>query len=146
AMWLQEMMAHITQASLSLFGVPIQAEGNLLTINGQPVAVAEACNGLRMVFMLALVSYGFAFGTPLRNYVRVMIVAASPVLALICNVIRMLPTVLMYGYASREAADLFHEMAPWGMLLLAVGLLLGGIRSMQWAMFPVTKYNLAYDR
>ena len=80
---------------------------NQLTINGVPVHIIEACNGLRMVFALILVSYAFSYGLPLRNSVRFLVLLASPLVAILCNVLRTVPLVWLYGNKSRLIADSF---------------------------------------
>ncbi|HYF14008.1 MAG TPA: exosortase/archaeosortase family protein [Phycisphaerales bacterium] len=142
---LQEATASATRTILDAFGVPVVQSGNLLLINQKPVAVAEACNGMRMVFALALVSYAFAFSIPLRNSSRALVLAFSPVAALACNVVRMIPTVLLYGYSSQEIADDFHDVSGWLMLPLAFMLLLGVLRAVKWSLLPVMRFNLAYQ-
>ena len=97
ALELQTHLAVITQEIFVLMGEQVGRDGNLLTINGEQVAIAEACNGLRMVFALVMVSFAFAFGTPLRPYVRVLIVGTSILSAMLCNIIRMIPTVWLFG-------------------------------------------------
>jgi exosortase len=142
---LQEYTAIITHTIFQLFGVESARSGNLLQINGVDVGIAEACNGLRMVFALTLVSYAFAFGTPLRPYARVLILAGSPVSAIACNVIRLLPTVWLYGHVDMNIADKFHDISGWVMLFVAFMILMGIIRLLQWALVPVTRFTLAYD-
>lgn len=116
---LQRAMATIVAAVLGFFGEAVGRQGNLLTINGQQVAIAEACNGLRMVFTLILVCWLFAFVTPLKGWVRWMVILISPLTTLICNVFRLIPTLLLYGHASKETADQFHTWSGWGMLPVA---------------------------
>lgn len=142
---LQSATAAATQAIMETMGIPVERSGNLLSINGAEVAVAEACNGMRMVFALVLVSYAFAFGLPLRNRVRALVLAVSPVAALACNVLRLIPTVLLYGYGSQTVADNFHDISGWLMLPLAFVLLLGVLRAVRWALIPVNRFNLAYQ-
>ncbi len=142
---LQTASAATTQAILEIFGTPIERNGNLLTINGTDVAVAEACNGMRMVFALFLVSYAFAFSMPLRNATRFTILIASPFAAIMCNVIRLIPTVLLYGYSTDKIAGQFHDISGWLMLPIAFGLLLGIIRLLRWALIPVNRFTLAYQ-
>lgn len=142
---LQTATAQTTQAILEIMGGAVDRSGNLLTINGVDVAVAEACNGLRMVFALVLVAYAFAYSMPLRNSVRLLVLAASPLAAIVCNVIRLLPTLLLYGYSSRGVADTFHSISGWIMLPVAFLMLLGIIRLLRWALIPVTRYTLAYQ-
>lgn len=142
---LQTATAASTQALLEVIGIPIERSGNLLLINGKAVAVAEACNGLRMVFALMLVSYAFAFSMPLRGTVRTLVLLASPLAAVACNVARLIPTVWLYGYGDKEIADRFHSYSGWFMLPIAFVLLLGVVRTLRWALIPVSRFNLAYQ-
>lgn len=142
---LQSASAAATHAILEVLGVDTQLNQNTLSINGISVAVAEACNGMRMVFALVLVSCAFAFGTPLRGYVRAIILILSPFAALACNVPRLVATVLVYGYGSRAMGDWFHDIAGWLMLPLAFLLLLTITRTLRWALLPVEKFTLAYQ-
>jgi len=121
---LQRAMATIVAAVLGFFGEDVGRQGNLLTVNGQQVAIIEACNGLRMVFTLILVCWLFAFVTPLKGWVRWLVILLSPLTALICNVFRLIPTLLLYGHASKATADKFHDMAGWAMLPVAFFLLM----------------------
>jgi exosortase len=140
---LQTATASVTQAIFEIAGMPIERSGNLLTINHVDVAVAEACNGMRMVFALVLVSYAFAFSLPLRQSVRIVVLAASPLAAILCNVIRLVPTIWLYGYGPSSVASQFHDLAGWLMLPVAFGLLLGIVRVLRWALLPVGRFNLA---
>jgi exosortase/archaeosortase family protein len=126
-----------------VMGVQTELNGNVLSINNMPVTIAEACNGMRMVFPLFLIAYGFCFGLPLKNSVRFLILLASPLTALACNIIRTLPLIWLYGYSTRNIADAFHVYGGWAMLPIAFLLLLGLLRVMKWAMLPVTKFTLA---
>jgi exosortase len=143
ALPLQAWLAQIAQVLLEVLGVEVARTGNQLIVNNTPVAIAEACNGLRMVFALILVVYAFAFGLPLRNGVRVLLLLASPLVAMFFNIIRILPTALLYGYESRPVADTFHDYAGWMMLPITFATLYGLIKLLKWAMVPVTKYTLA---
>jgi len=142
---LQTATASVTQTVFEVMGIAVERSGNLLTINGVDVAVAEACNGMRMVFALFLVSYAFAFSMPLRNATRIVIIAASPLAAIICNVLRLLPTILAYGYGSHDFAQMLHDASGWLMLPLAFAMLLAIIRVLRWALLPVGRFNLAYQ-
>lgn len=145
ALPLQNASAHVTQIVFSMFGMTVDRTGNALSINGQELLIAEACNGLRMVFALSLVSYAFAFGIPLRGYVRAIVLLASPVLAVVANGVRLIPTVYFYGYASMDFADGFHNASGWLMLVVAFLMLIAILAALRWALVPVTQYTLAYD-
>jgi len=143
ALPLQTWTARTAQTGLEICGVETEVSGNTLSINGRPVTVAEACNGLRMVFPLILVSYAFSFALPLRNSVRFLMLLASPLVAIVCNVLRTVPTIWLYGNRSMEVADAFHEWSGWAMLLISFLLLLTIIKALKWAMLPMTRYPLA---
>ena len=121
----------------------VEQRGNLISFNGKQVEIAEACNGMRMVFTLFLASYVFAFVTPLRGYVRAIILLASPVTAVVCNVIRLVPTVWVFGHTSPEKAAIFHDFSGWVMLVVAFLGLTGIVRILKWAMVPVVPFTLA---
>lgn len=140
---LQAMATNVTQMMLELIGVPARRVGHLLVINGEQVAVGEACNGMRMVFALWLIVYAFAFSTPLRPAVRITLFALSPVVALFCNVLRLIPTTLVFGYGTVEQAEMFHDITGWVMLPVALLLLLGVLRTIRWIELPVMTFRLA---
>ena len=140
---LQAWTAQAAQTGLSILGIDTEVSGNVMSINGTPVTFAEACNGMRMVFPLILIAYAFSFGLPLRNSVRFLVLLASPLTALACNVLRTLPTIWLYGNESRQVADKFHNYSGWMMLPIAFFSLMAIIKLLRWAMLPVTRYPLA---
>jgi exosortase len=140
---LQSWTAQIAQNLLDIMGVQTQVSGNVLSINGCAVTIAEACNGMRMVFPLILISYAFCFGLPLKNSARILVLILSPLAAIACNVIRTLPTIWLYGNKPRSIANTFHTYSGWIMLPIAFLLLLGVIKLLTWAMLPVKRYTLA---
>jgi len=142
---LQTASAQATQFIFDLAGVPVSRSGNVLMINGVQVAIAEACNGMRMVFSLALVSYAFAFGLPLKPGVRLVVLLASPVCAIAANVVRLIPTVWVYGSYPESVAAMFHDASGWLMLPIAFMAMVGVVRALRWALVPVTRYTLAYQ-
>lgn len=142
---LQEATAQVTTELCSVVGMDVERTGNLIRINGVDVAVGEACNGMRMMFALLLVCYTFAFITELRPLARMLIIALSPFSALLCNVLRLIPTVLVYGTYDSDAAQQFHDVAGWVMLFVAFALLLSIIRVLRWLYIPVSPFRFAHD-
>ncbi len=133
ALPLQALSAKLAAHSLELLGEPVMLRGNVMTISGFDVAVAEACNGMRMFFALALVAYLYAFLHPLKAWVRIALLLLSPLVALACNVFRLVPTAYMYGHSSVEMADFFHDVGGWAMLFVAYGILGGLVATFRWA-------------
>lgn len=141
---LEGLTAQTTQFCCEILGLPVERQGTVLQINGVDVAIEEACNGLRMVFSLTLVSYAIAFSSPLKNSIRLGMIAASPLLAIVFNVLRLVPTVWLYGYFPITTANHFHDISGWLMPPAAFLTLLGLVRLLRWAMVPVTRFTLAY--
>lgn len=138
---MEEVTAIMTQSVAEVLGIHSSRSGNQLTVNGVAVGIVEACNGLRMVVTLFMACYLFAFTKPLRWWVRLIVLAASPVVAIACNVIRLVPTLWMFGNFSNSAAERFHDFAGWGMLVLAFGLLTGFTSLLWWVGLPVYNGN-----
>jgi exosortase len=145
ALPLQQITAQIGQGALEILGLPVERMGNVLIVNGQTVAVAEACNGMRMVSALALISYAFVFSTPMRNSVRLVILALMPALAILVNLIRMVPTVLLYGYADLEIARLIHDISGWASLAMALVLLWSFLSTMRWLEIPIARVAVSTE-
>lgn len=152
AIWLQNWTAQIAHILLNTIGFPTEVTGSTLAINGRPVIIAEACNGMRSVFLLLLLAFAFAFALPLRNSVRLMLLLASPFVALASNVVRTLPTVLMYGYApdwfanpetGKWLALQFHNVAGWAMYVVSFLIWLGIVWLLRWTTLPIQRYTLA---
>lgn len=143
ALPLQSWTARVAQFVFDLLNVPVKRNANLLSLNNQPVNIGEACNGVRMVFALVLIGYAFCYGLALRNSVRFLILLMSPLATIFCNVMRILPTIWIYGYHGREVGDVFHTYSGWLMLPISFLLLLGFIKVLRWAMIPVMRYTLA---
>jgi len=143
ALPLQTISAQCTQFLLDLIGVLADRSGNLIIVDGMPVAVAEACNGLRMVFALLLVTYAFAFSIPMVNGVRLLLLLASPVVAIVANVTRLVPTVLAYTTLDMSSAEFLHDLGGWLMLGIAFIALLGIEHVLRWALIPTQRFTLA---
>lgn len=135
---LEVYTAQAAQNVCVVLGMDVQRQGNLLLVNGNEVTVAEACNGARMILSLFLVCYFVAFDLPLKWWVRTVLLAASPVVAIIANVVRLVPTVWMFGHASQSTAEEFHDISGWVMLVAAFGVLMGICKWMQGSLAPAT--------
>lgn len=140
----QPMQALATSVSaniLDLAGVPAIQAGNLITINGVTVAVGEACDGMRLLVPLGLVIFAFVFSLPLNLRMRSVLIIASVPVGVICNVFRLIPTALAYGYAP-SVAETVHDIGGWGMIPLSIVFLLGLLRLIEWLDIPVSRWRL----
>jgi exosortase len=137
---LQEVSAFVSEHLLQLFGVAVERSGVLLELNGRQVAVAEACNGMRMVSALGLITFAFVFSVPMRPRIRLLVLLISPLVAVVVNIIRLIPTTLAYGYAPTDTAVLVHDIGGWAVLVLALGLLWLCLATLRWLEIPIDPY------
>ncbi|MEM6312912.1 MAG: exosortase/archaeosortase family protein [Planctomycetota bacterium] len=142
---LQNWTANISHVILGLLGQSSELSGNTVTVNGEPVMIAEACNGMRNVPMLMLIGFAFCFGMPLRNGVRIAILLLCPAVVLLCNVLRTVPTIWLYGkYGNGHTIpEQFHDIAGWLLLPLTALILYGLLLVLRWAALPVERFRLA---
>ena len=134
---MQGLTAQITQAACELLGMTVERQGSLLSYNGVPVAIAEACNGMRMVISILVLTYTYVFTTPIRSYVKVLLLLLTPVVAVVCNVSRLIPTVWVFGHKSSQTAANFHDWAGWVMLFVAFIMLMLIVQLLRWLDLPV---------
>lgn len=140
AMPLQDVSAVAGEFALDTLGVAVERTGSALKVNGKEVFIAEACNGMRMVSALALVAFAFIFSVPMSNRIRTIVLLVSPLVAVLVNIVRLIPTVLFYGYADDRWASAFHDLSGWLGLALAFGLLWSFLGLLRWLEVPVTPY------
>lgn len=128
---MQQATAQATQTACDILGIDVDRSGSQLTINGVDVAVAEACNGMRMILTLFMVCYVVAFTVRVPLAARLLLLLASPLVAVTANVLRLVPTVWLFGHASAPAARTFHDISGWVMIILSFLLLMGFFRLLQ---------------
>lgn len=129
---LQTLGAQVSATMLEIGGIPVERFGNVLEVSGHRVAVAEACNGLRMAIAFILVTGVVAFVIPRATWQRVVIFLSSLPIALGCNIVRIVLTALLYRAGQAWLAEgIFHDGAGLLMMPLAVGLVLLELRLLQ---------------
>jgi exosortase len=85
---LQLIASRIAAGLLTLAGVGVIREGNILDVGGHRIAVAEACNGIRYLFALGLMAVVFAYVADSKAWMRWALLAAAVPIAILANAIR----------------------------------------------------------
>ncbi|MFN3166280.1 MAG: exosortase/archaeosortase family protein [Phycisphaeraceae bacterium] len=137
ALPMQRVTAAGAEFVLVAFGFAVKRVGQTLYYDDKPITIEEACNGMRMVFALLLVCYTFVMAYRLTVFARLLLIAASPLLAIACNIVRVVPTVVIYGEYDEATGDMFHDISGWAMIVIAALMLLGLIRLLTWAEVPI---------
>lgn len=124
---LQKLAATGAALTLELMGAMVSRDGTVITLgNMRQINVAEACSGLRMLTAFIVVAWAMAYLVRRPAWEKVVLVASSIPVAILCNLVRLVVTALLFMAARTELADwFFHEAGGWAMMVLAVGLLRG---------------------
>ena len=106
---------------LETLGFSVIREGNIIDINGTQVAVAEACNGLRMLTAFIVVSGLVALVTNRRWPEKLLILLSSIPIALICNTLRLTVTAIAFTKLDTEKWEkIFHDFGGFAMMPVAL--------------------------
>jgi exosortase len=121
---LQTLATVCTTFLLQTLGFPAVADGNVVLIGEMPLNIAEACSGLRMLVIFFAMSTGLALVIRRPLWEKLVLVASSVPIALAVNIIRITATGILHETAGSEVAHaVFHDLAGWLMMPLALGFL-----------------------
>lgn len=114
---------------LEIVGATVTRQGNVVLLNNElPLAVAEACSGLRMLTAFVVVAATLAFLMKRPLWQKVLITFSSIPVAILCNMIRIFATAWLYTKFDGDVAEkFFHDFAGLLMMPIAVGILVGEI-------------------
>jgi exosortase len=110
--------------ALQTLGVPALARGNIIVVNELEVGIVEACSGLGMLMTFFALSTAVAFivQRPLRD--RLVIFFSAIPIGVLMNVVRITVTVVLYQTASAAVARVvFHDVAGWVMMPMALAVM-----------------------
>ncbi len=121
---LRSVATFVSTYALQTLGYPAVAEGNVIVVGTARVGVAEACSGLRMLVSFFAVSAAVATFVKRPAWERGVIVLSALPIAVLCNVTRVTVTAALYETIGAEWAHrIFHDLAGWLMMPLALSLL-----------------------
>jgi exosortase len=122
---LQRVATLISTYALQTLGVPAVSEGNVILLTDSKLGVVEACNGLSMLITFFALSTAVAIVFQRSFPEKVVIVLSALPIAVLANVARITVTGLLFEAARGDLAHaVFHDLAGWLMMPLALALLL----------------------
>ncbi len=111
---------------LEMLGYDVLHDGNIIHIGNTTVAVAEACNGLRMVTAFFVISALVVLLVRRAWWEKLIILASSLPIALLCNSIRLTVTAVAFTIISGQRWEkIFHDFGGYAMIPLALALIMG---------------------
>jgi len=112
---------------LETIGYEVIQEGNVIKIGNTSVAVAEACNGLRMITAFVVISGLVVLLLAKRAWWEKLIILASSLpIALLCNTVRLTITAVFFTILEGEHWEkIFHDFGGYAMMPLALAAVVG---------------------
>lgn len=111
---------------LELAGWSVLREGNVIHIGDASVAVAEACNGLRMITAFFVISGLVVLLAHREWWAKLVVVVSSLPIALFCNTLRLAATSVFFTIIEGEVWEQrFHDYGGYAMMPLALAMVVG---------------------
>lgn len=95
---------------LQTMGIFAQADGNVILLSEQELGILEACSGLSMLVTFVAISVALTFFLERPHWHKLIVVTSAFPIAVVCNVIRISITGMLYEFTSPQIADFaFHN-------------------------------------
>jgi exosortase len=126
---LQLLASRAGEAALTLGGVPVLREGNVLELATTKLEVAQACSGIRS--LISLLTLGILLGKLSEQPImmRILLAILTVPVAIAANAARVAGTGFAANWIGPEAAEgFFHAFSGWLVFVAAFALLLAAQR------------------
>jgi exosortase len=121
---LQKVATVCSTFALQTMGIMAMRDGNRIDLGDLQMGVVEACSGLRMVTIFLALAVALVLIIKLPRWQQLIIIASAIPIALVVNITRITVTGVLYLTVSEEIANaVFHDLAGWLMMPMALGLL-----------------------
>jgi exosortase len=126
---LQLVASRAGEGLISLAGIPVLREGNVLILTETTLEVAEACSGIRSLVSLLTIAVAIAYLRGGSTAGGAVLVAAAIPIAIVANAARVAGTgVAAHMFGSQAAEGFFHGFSGWIVFGAALVLLLAAER------------------
>jgi exosortase len=122
---LQLFASGAAESVLSLLGIPVLRDGNVLELASQPLNVAEACSGIRSLLSLTFLSLVYAYFFDKHVWMRWVLLIGTVPIAILANAGRVTVTGILSEINPELAHGFFHSLEGWIIFLIAFAMLLG---------------------
>ncbi len=126
-LWRLQTLASVCSTFiLQTMGIAAFRQGNLISVPGADLNIADACSGLRMLTIFLALAVAMVFLVERPWWDKFIILLSAVPIALIVNVIRITMTGLLFmavGSENEFAHKLGHDWAGYFMMPMALGFL-----------------------
>src|SRR5580765_2999943 len=121
---LQTVAARSAEGIISLTGIAVFRDGNVLELPRTTLQIAEACSGLRSVVSLASIGVLLAWATPGTMFRRAILIAATVPISVLANGFRVAGTgIASETWGPAMTRDPWHTFAGWCTFVVSLGVL-----------------------
>jgi exosortase len=131
---LQLFASQVAESVLTLLGIPVFRDGNILELASQKLSVAEACSGIRSLLSLSFLSLVYAYFFDKRVWMRWALLICTVPIAIIANAGRVTITGVLSEFNPEWAEGIYHSMAGWVIFMIALVMLVGLHFVINWVM------------
>jgi exosortase len=126
ALPLQQWSTSSAVFCLEIIGYDVIKEGNIIHIGQTSVAVAEACNGLRMITAFFVIGGLVVMLVKRPLWEKIVVLISSLPIALLCNTTRLVITAIAFTYIKGDYWEkIFHDFGGYAMMPLALASVIG---------------------
>lgn len=130
---LQLFVSFASVKLIDLAGIPVFLNGNVIEVSSGPLAVEEACSGMRSIMALLALSSLFAYIAHTSRLKQWILVAFALPIAVVTNIIRVTATGILAHHFGREMAEgVLHDSFGWIVFVIAFILLLLLNKLLEW--------------
>ena len=120
---LQLIASDMAESALSIMGIPVLREGNILELASQRLSVVEACSGIRSLLSLSFLSLVYSHFFDRKSWMKSVLLVSSIPIAIIANASRVALTGLISEYNPELAEGFFHSVEGWVIFLVSLTML-----------------------
>ena len=123
---LQTLAARMATSLLSLAGVPVLRDGNVIRLPAVSLEVAQACSGIRSLMSLGALAVVYGYLLEPRALRRAALTLAAIPIAVAANGLRVMGTGLVgYYWDPDKAEGFFHTFSGWVIFVASTMMLFG---------------------
>jgi len=120
---LQLIASNLAERALSLMGIPVLRDGNILELPSQSLSVVEACSGIRSLLSLSFLSLVYAYFFDAKVWMRWVLLILTVPIAILANAARVTLTGLIGEYKMEWSHGIYHSISGWIVFMLALAML-----------------------